>query len=78
MRLSVDDVLLCPVRQLSLTLYRPFFPLCTETATNIKMSFGFSVGDFATAIQLANKIRREFVDSPSQFKAVTDEFVAQS
>ncbi|KAL5329352.1 hypothetical protein ACEPPN_002864 [Leptodophora sp. 'Broadleaf-Isolate-01'] len=37
------------------------------------MSFGFSVGDFATAIQLANKIRREFVDSPSQFKAVTDE-----
>ncbi|KAG9244697.1 hypothetical protein BJ878DRAFT_549809 [Calycina marina] len=37
------------------------------------MSFRFSVGEFITAIQLANKIRREFDDSPSQFKAVKDE-----
>ncbi|KAH8786634.1 hypothetical protein BGZ57DRAFT_817784, partial [Hyaloscypha finlandica] len=37
------------------------------------MSFGFSVGDFLPAIQLANKIRKEFADAPSQFKAVTDE-----
>ncbi|ELR09111.1 hypothetical protein VC83_04395 [Pseudogymnoascus destructans] len=37
------------------------------------MSFGFSVGDFITAIELANKIRKEFVDAPSQFKAVSDE-----
>ncbi|KFY91994.1 hypothetical protein V498_05199 [Pseudogymnoascus sp. VKM F-4517 (FW-2822)] len=37
------------------------------------MSFGFSVGDFITAIQLAIKIRQEFVDAPSQFKAVSDE-----
>ncbi|OBT62628.1 hypothetical protein VE03_08515 [Pseudogymnoascus sp. 23342-1-I1] len=40
---------------------------------NFIMSFGFSVSDFITAIQLANKIRKEFVDAPSQFKAVSDE-----
>ncbi|TVY13189.1 hypothetical protein LARI1_G009203 [Lachnellula arida] len=28
------------------------------------MSFGFSVGDFLAAIQLANKIRKEFADAP--------------
>lgn len=39
------------------------------------MSFGFSVGDFFAAIQLANKIRKEFVDAPSQFKALSDECV---
>jgi hypothetical protein len=39
------------------------------------MSFGFSVGDFLAAIELANKIRREFVDAPSQFKAISDEYV---
>ncbi|KFY95260.1 hypothetical protein V498_03446, partial [Pseudogymnoascus sp. VKM F-4517 (FW-2822)] len=31
------------------------------------------VGDFITAIELANKIRKEFVDAPSQFKAVSAE-----
>jgi hypothetical protein len=40
------------------------------------MSFGFSVGDFITAIELANKIQRNFVDAPSQFKAISDEYVA--
>lgn len=39
------------------------------------MSFGFSVGDFLAAIQLANKIRKEFGDAPSQFEALTDEYV---
>jgi hypothetical protein len=29
------------------------------------MSFGFSVGNFITAIELANKIRKEFVDASS-------------
>ncbi|KFZ00163.1 hypothetical protein V500_01159 [Pseudogymnoascus sp. VKM F-4518 (FW-2643)] len=37
------------------------------------MSFGFSVGDFITVIQLAFKIRKEFAGAPSQFKAVSDE-----
>jgi hypothetical protein len=39
------------------------------------MSFGFSVGDFVTLLQLANKIRKEFADAPSQFKAISDEYV---
>ncbi|PVH70411.1 hypothetical protein DL98DRAFT_597852 [Cadophora sp. DSE1049] len=37
------------------------------------MSFGFSVSDFITVIKLTNKIRKEFVDAPSQFKAISDE-----
>jgi hypothetical protein len=39
------------------------------------MSFGFSVGDFIAAIQLANRIRKEFVNAPSQFKIISDECV---
>ncbi|KFY42803.1 hypothetical protein V494_02233 [Pseudogymnoascus sp. VKM F-4513 (FW-928)] len=37
------------------------------------MSFGFSVGDFFAAFQLTHKILKEFVDAPSQFKAVSDD-----
>ncbi|KFY46625.1 hypothetical protein V494_00395, partial [Pseudogymnoascus sp. VKM F-4513 (FW-928)] len=37
------------------------------------MSFGFGVGDFIAAIELANKIRKEFVGAPGQFKAISDE-----
>jgi hypothetical protein len=40
------------------------------------MSFGFSVGDFITAIELASKIRKAFVDAQNQFKAISDEYVA--
>jgi len=40
---------------------------------NVTMSFGFSVGDFITAIELANRIRKEFVGAPSQFKDISDE-----
>ena len=42
------------------------------------MSFGFSVIDFIAAIELANKIRKEFADAPSQFKAISDEYVMLS
>lgn len=38
------------------------------------MSFGFSVGDFIAAIELANTIRKEFVDAPSQFRDISDEY----
>jgi hypothetical protein len=38
------------------------------------MSFGFSIGDFLSAIELANKIRREFVNVPSQFKGISDKY----
>jgi hypothetical protein len=37
------------------------------------MSFGLSVGDFITILQLANKIRERFVDAPEQFEAISDE-----
>jgi hypothetical protein len=37
------------------------------------MSFGFSVGDFFAVIELTNKIRREFIGAPSQFKNISDE-----
>ncbi|CZR68597.1 uncharacterized protein PAC_18496 [Phialocephala subalpina] len=37
------------------------------------MSFGFNVGDFIAAIELANKIRKEFVDAPSQLKVISNE-----
>jgi hypothetical protein len=37
------------------------------------MSFGFSVGDFIAAIELANKIRKDFVSAPEQFKKISDE-----
>jgi hypothetical protein len=37
------------------------------------MSFGVSVGDFVTIVQLANKIRQRFVDAPEQFTAINDE-----
>lgn len=39
------------------------------------MSFGFSVGDFLTVLQLANKLRKDFVGAPGQLKAVSDEYV---
>jgi hypothetical protein len=39
------------------------------------MSFGFSIGDFITALEFANNVQKEFVDEPRQFKAVSDECV---
>jgi len=38
------------------------------------MSFGFGIGDFITVSELAKKIRKDFVDAPSQFKAISDEY----
>jgi hypothetical protein len=32
--------------------------------------------DAITVIELPNKIRKEFVDAPSQFKAISDEYTA--
>jgi hypothetical protein len=40
------------------------------------MSFGFSVGDFIAIAQLASSIRKQFIDAPAQFKAISDESVA--
>jgi hypothetical protein len=38
------------------------------------MSFGFSIGDFATVINHANTVRKNFVGAPAQFKALSDEY----
>jgi hypothetical protein len=40
------------------------------------MSFGFGVGDFIAAIELAKRIRKEFVDAPSQFNDISTECVS--
>ncbi len=45
-----------------------------SSVLSITMSFGFSIGDFIAVIELANKIRKDFVDAPSQFKAISDEY----
>jgi hypothetical protein len=42
------------------------------------MSFGFGVGDFVVVFELVNKVRKEFADAPSQFKAILDEYVTLS
>lgn len=39
------------------------------------MSFGFGVGDFIAVIELANNIRRDFSDAPSQFRDISAECV---
>jgi hypothetical protein len=38
------------------------------------MSFGFSVGDLITVIELANRIRKHFSEAPAQFKEISDEY----
>lgn len=42
------------------------------------MSFGLSVGDFIAVIELANRVRKEFVGAPSQFKNISDECVSRA
>ena len=37
------------------------------------MSFGVGVGDIIAVTNIANKVRKRFVDAPDQFKAVADE-----
>jgi hypothetical protein len=39
------------------------------------MSFGYSVGDIIAVYELASKIRKQFIDAPGQFKAISDELV---
>jgi hypothetical protein len=41
------------------------------------MSFGFSIGDFITVIELANEIRKEFVGAPIQFKNISDKYIPE-
>jgi hypothetical protein len=39
----------------------------------VTMSFGYSVGDIIVVYELASKIRKQFIDAPGQFKAISDE-----
>lgn len=60
-------------------LFHPTFSCANNKAVfDIIMSFGFSIGDFIAAIELANRIRKDFVDAPSQFKDISDEYVIQA
>jgi len=42
------------------------------------MSFGFGIGDFLTAYDLAAKIRKEFADAPSQYNSISTEFATSA
>ena len=37
------------------------------------MSFGYSVGDFLALYNLVNTVRKQFVEAPEQFRAISDE-----
>ncbi|KAL3456121.1 hypothetical protein BJX64DRAFT_281571 [Aspergillus heterothallicus] len=37
------------------------------------MSFGFGVGDFLAAFELANKLRRRFVNAPAEFRLLSED-----
>ena len=37
------------------------------------MSFGFSAGDFIAVLRLANDTRKQFVDAPGSFTAISNE-----
>lgn len=39
------------------------------------MSFGFGLSDFIAVLQLADKVRRRFIESPSQLQAISGEYV---
>ena len=55
-------------------------PSCLQFCHRAKtrMSFGFSVGDFIAILQLAIKVRKEFIGAPDQFKNISEECVARS
>lgn len=39
------------------------------------MSFGFGVGDFIKILELATQARKRFVDAPSQYNDIANEYV---
>jgi hypothetical protein len=57
-----------PLLSLNIFLHSLLSPVLTIT-----MSFSFSFSDFVAVLQLANNIRKQFVDAPSQFKAISGE-----
>jgi hypothetical protein len=61
------------MRRISFAIWFPFIYGNDGAAFKSTMSFGFSVGDFITVLQLANQIRQRFVDAPERFKAISEE-----
>lgn len=51
----------------NISLLSSFF-VYDNARANITISFVFSVGDFIATIELATKIRKEFVDAPTQLE----------
>jgi hypothetical protein len=48
---------------------------CDHTyGCKVIMSFGFSVGDFLTVFEQANKLRKRFVNAPAQFDALSEQY----
>jgi hypothetical protein len=39
------------------------------------MSFGYSVGDCIKLLELANELRRRFIDAPTQFRDLSNKYV---
>lgn len=39
------------------------------------MSFGFGVGDIIAVSKFVNRVRKDFVGSPKEFKDISDEWV---
>jgi hypothetical protein len=39
------------------------------------MSFGFGVGDIVALLELANRVRKDFVGAPEQFRSISVEYV---
>lgn len=39
------------------------------------MSFGFGVGDFLAAIELAGKLKSRWDDAPAEYEAISNEYV---
>jgi hypothetical protein len=40
------------------------------------MSFGFSIGDFLTVFEHANKLRKRFINAPAQFDALSEQYAS--
>jgi hypothetical protein len=72
MKLMAIIYVYCPDATTSFALQLSFSCSNQGTTFNATMSFGFSIGDFITVLQLANQIRTRFVDAPEQFKAISD------
>ena len=50
-----------------------FAPDTSSYICDSTMSFGYSIGDFIALFNLLNTVRKQFVDAPGQFRAISHE-----